>query len=101
MIRRDVIYLIAEDPARHGVFDAPAEDPRMVYCEVRSIGMNEFYKAAEAGLAPSVAFVLADRAEYQGERRLTWHGRPYQIIRTFTDGIKIEIYAEEAKEWTS
>ena len=73
----------------------------MVYCEVRSIGMNEFYKAAEAGLAPSVVFVLADTAEYKGERRLTWHGRPYQIIRTFTDGIKIELYAEEVKAWAT
>lgn len=98
MIRADVIYLIAEDPARRGVFDAKDDTGRMVYCEVRSIGMSEFYKAAETGLAPTVAFILTDVAEYQNERRLTWQGRPYQIVRTYVDGIKIELYAEEVKQ---
>lgn len=97
MLRCDVIYLIAEDPARRGVFDDSENTERMVYCEVRSIGMTEFYKAKETGLAPSVAFILADEAEYQGERLLKWQGRTYQIVRTYIDGIRIEIYCEEAK----
>lgn len=97
MVRMDVIYFQTEGSAKRGVFDSPTIIQRMVYAEVRSIGMNEFYRAKEAGISPSVAFVLADAAEYQGERRLIWGSRTYEIVRTYVDGIKIELYAEEAK----
>lgn len=98
MLRADVIYLIAEDPARRGVFDAAEPTEKQRLCVVRSVGMNEFYKAAEAGLAPTVCFILADFADYAGERLLRWGDRRYQIVRTYVDGTRVELYAEEVKQ---
>ena len=93
---QDVIYLIAEDPAAHGIFDAPTETKRMVYCGVRSVGLSEFYRAMEQDLHPSFVFVLEDFAEYGGEKICEYKGTRYRIIRTYTTGGRIELTVEEA-----
>lgn len=96
MMLQDVLYLIAEDPAAHGIFDAPTETRRMVYCTVRSVGMQEFYRAMEQALHPTYVFILADHAEYQDEKICEWKGTRYRIIRTYTTGGRIELTVEEA-----
>lgn len=102
MNRSDVLYLVAENPAAHGVFDKPTETARKVFCTVRSVGWNEFYTAKQNGLAPSIVFVLADYAEYKGEKIALWtpHGaeaqQRYRIIRTYTNNQTIELVCEEA-----
>lgn len=97
MIRDDVLYLVAEDPAAHGVFDEPVETQRMVYCTVSSVSRNEFYRAREFDLEPSLVFILSDFIEYQGEKIAVFHGKRYQIIRTYVSGSSIELVCEEAK----
>ena len=97
MIKDDVLYLISEDPAAHGVFDEPVETRRMVYCTVSSVGRNEFYRAREYGLEPELVFILSDQIEYQGEKLAVYHGKRYQIIRTYVSGSSIELTCEEAK----
>lgn len=98
MLRADVVYLISQTPGKHGVFDPPtAETERMVYCTVRSVGMSEFYKAKEYGLAPEYVFELADFADYEGERIVEYNNVRYEVIRTYVDGLKIEITVQEAK----
>lgn len=103
MIRADVIYLLAENPGTHGVFDKPTYTERMVYCTVRSVGMSEFYRAHEQGLEPSIVFVLTDYADYNGERLIRWgekdKARYFSVIRTYIDGQSIEITCEEAKAY--
>lgn len=101
-MRADVLYLVAESPADHGVFDKPTETSRKVFCTVRSVGMNEFYRAKENGLSPSIVFVLADYAEYKGEK-VALYTPPgsetqsrYRIIRTYTNQQTIELVCEEA-----
>lgn len=96
MINCDVIYLISEDPAAHGIFDPPAETARMVFCEVRSVSRYEFWRAKENGATPTFVFRLSDRLEYQGEKILTYQGERYRVVRTYVDGYAIEITAEPA-----
>ena len=101
MMRSDVLYLVAEEPSAHGVFDKPTETPRKVFCTVRSVGMSEFYRAKENDLFPSIVFVLADYAEYKGEK-IALYTPPggtqqrYRIIRTYVDNQSIELVCEEA-----
>lgn len=100
MVRSDICYLVAEDPAAHGIFDKPEEAPRMVFCDVRSVGQQEFYRAQANGLHPSVVFVMPF-VNYQGEKIVLWTpwGRAQQrfrVLRTYQDGDNVEITCEEA-----
>ena len=96
MIRQDVIDLIAETPVAHGIFDKSTETKRTVFCEVRSVGMTEYYRALEQDLHPEFVFVLADYAEYSNEKICEYHGKRYRIIRTYVDRQRIELTVEEA-----
>ena len=53
-----------------------------VYVMPRGVYQAEFYNAAQAGLHPSITFVLTNREDYHGERLLEFEGRLYNIIRT-------------------
>ena len=97
MRRSDVIYLVAEDPAAHGIFDRPAETQRMVFVTLKSVGMSEYYRALEQQLRPEVIFVLADYAEYQGEKIAVWNGKRYRIVRAYqNEQLGVELTVEEA-----
>lgn len=96
MLCEDVIYLIAESPAAHGVFDTRVETPRMVYCTIRSVTANEYYKAKEANIEPTFVFVLSDYSEYHGEKLLTYHDKRYRVVRTYVRDMEIELTVEEA-----
>lgn len=101
MIRDDVCYLVAESPEAHGIFDKPTEPPRMVYCSVRSVGRQEYYRAMENKLHPTIVFVLQDAIEYRGEKIVLWTPRGgaqtrYRVRRTYRDGDALEITCEEA-----
>lgn len=95
MVRADVIYLVAENPEAHGIFDAPTETPRMVYCTVRSVGFNEYYTALANGLNPTIVFRMAERTEYHGEKIVLWEGVRYRVVRTYIQGDGIELTCEE------
>ena len=53
-----------------------------VYVMPRGVYSAEFYNAAQAGLHPSITFVLTNRADYNGERLLEFEGKLYNVIRT-------------------
>lgn len=82
-----------------------------MYCTVRSVGYNEYYRAHEQGLEPSVIFALADYADYDGERLVRWGEKAttdgldwaqyYRIIRTYSDGKGIELTCEEAEAYAA
>jgi len=100
MIRADICYLVAENPAAHGIFDAPDETARMVLCTVRSVGQQEFYRAMANGLHPDIVFDMP-AVNYAGEKILLWarDGKTrqrYRVIRTYQDADKIELTCEEA-----
>lgn len=55
---------------------------KTVYVQPRGVFNSEFYNAAQLGLHPSVTFVLANKADYNGERLLEWESKLYNVIRT-------------------
>ena len=55
---------------------------RTVYVMPRGVYNAEFYNAAQAGLHPSITFVLANRADYNGEKLVEFEGVVYNVIRT-------------------
>ena len=53
-----------------------------VFVMPRGVYGSEFYNAAQAGLHPSITFVLANKADYNGERLIEWEGKSYNVIRS-------------------
>lgn len=93
----DIIYLIAESPETHGVYDKPETIERMVFVTVRSVGMRERYEAMAHDREPEYVFELADYAEYNAEKFCRYKGNVYSIIRTYIKGNRMELTAERSK----
>lgn len=91
MVRADVIYLVSESPEARGVFETAQRTKRMVFCEVRSVGMSEAYEAKGHDLSLEYVFDLSDYAEYNGEKIVEYNGVMYDVFRTYVNGQKIEI----------
>lgn len=96
MIRADIISLVSESPGAHGIFDPPTEEERTVFCVVTSVGYNEFYAAKAAGIEPSVVFSLTNSEDYAGEKIVMWNNVRYRVVRTYLNGMGIEITCELA-----
>ena len=54
---------------------------KQVYVQPRGIFNAEFYNAAQAGLHPTVTFVITNKADYSGEKLIEWEGKLYNVIR--------------------
>lgn len=72
----------------------PEETSREVYANMFSISATEFYNAALAGLRPSFSFEIYS-FEYDGETKLEYKGRTYNIIRVNLVGEKARLICEE------
>ena len=97
MMKANVVDLIAENPAAHGVGISAEETKRTVYCTIKSIGMQEAYQAMGQGLNPELKVVLAHAFEYGGEQICEVMGTRFHIIRTYiteTDGIELTLERE-------
>ena len=97
MMKANVVTLIREDPAAHGVGIEPTEIERTVYCTVKSIGMQEAYQAMGLGLSPELKVILAHDFEYMGEPIAELCGTRFRILRTYiteTDGIELTLQRE-------
>lgn len=55
----------------------------MVFAEMKSVGMKEFYQAQTAGRKPEIKFVITDYADYQGQEYLIHSDIRYHILRTY------------------
>ena len=55
---------------------------KQVYVTPRGVYNAEFYNAAQAGLHPSITFVMSNRADYDGEKLIEFEGTFYDVIRT-------------------
>jgi SPP1 family predicted phage head-tail adaptor len=68
--------------------------PREVFAKEKSVRQTEFYQAAAQGLLPVKVFEIR-YLEYREESKLTYEGRPYKIIRTFSgDEQMLELICE-------
>lgn len=83
MLRADTIILIGEDNLPRGKFSTPSETRSEVYCTIRGVGMNEVYQAMDRGLAPEITFRIANRCDYNEEKRLIWNSKEYKVIRVY------------------
>lgn len=90
----DVITLVSQS---RGVdrFGDPVitETKREVFAEVASVGQKEFYQAHAVGLQPEIKFTLTDYLDYDGELYVEHDGTRYKVLRTYRDGLRLEITA--------
>ena len=93
MIRDDVLYLVGESPAAHGIFDKPTETRRMVFCRVHSVTRSEFWRAFENGIEPELVFEISDYADYAGEKILIYNETRYRVVRTYVTHHAVELTA--------
>ena len=88
------ITLIGESFTKNDIGIAVASETRTdVFCSVRSVSRNDFYRAGEIGLALSYVFVT-NPVNYSGEQLLEYNGERYGIIRTYQPSLdRLELYA--------
>lgn len=74
-------------------------DWKEVYADVLSVTRVEFYSAAMASIKPTCVFVIADVDDYNEEQVISYDGKLYDVIRTFTshDSYRLEITAKLRK----
>ena len=53
-----------------------------VYVMPKGVYQAEYYNAGQLGIHPSITFVLANRADYNGQKLIEWNGVYYNVIRT-------------------
>ena len=92
----EVIKLLMEKPTELDKYgnDAPKYTAREVFADVRSIGMREFYSAAQTDYKPECTAVLADYRDYDGEPVVMWEDVPYHVIRAYRNGKQLELTLE-------
>jgi SPP1 family predicted phage head-tail adaptor len=77
---------------------------RNVFAEVLSIGQSEFYQAQATGLKPEIKFVIADFADYQNEKILSYKpfgaskAEDYTVLRTYRNKYNLEIVCKRGIE---
>lgn len=52
-----------------------------VFVQPRGVYQSEFYNAAQLGLKPSLTLFIANKADYNGQKVLTFEGKEYAVIR--------------------
>lgn len=67
--------------------------PRTVYADILSIGRQEFYDAARAGMKPEIKAVV-HAEDYRGEQVAEVSGRRYAVLRSYLTGSRTELYLE-------
>lgn len=79
----DVATLIANGTRSFDEYgnETISQKGREVYVQPRGIYASEFYNAAQTGLKPSITFVLTNRADYDEEKLIRYHGTLYEVIR--------------------
>lgn len=72
----------------------PTPRESTVLCELLSVGRQEFYNAAAAGLRPSLIFRI-HHYEYSGELKVRFQDQIYKVLRTYATGFEeIELSCE-------
>ena len=95
MICDDVIFLVAENPAAHGIFDAPTEPQTQVFCQVKSVRQSEFWRAQENGLTPRFVFTISEHEDYHDEKIVIFHGVRYRVLRSYVTAHAVELTVGE------
>lgn len=72
----------------------------VVFVQPRGVYASEFYNAAQLGLKPSITLYMTNRADYDGQKELTYEGRDYTVIRVDRNAQRdgISLICEERAE---
>ena len=68
---------------------------REIFCNVRSVTQNEFYRAAEQDLHPDIVLTVSTQADYNGEKMVIYNDKLYDVIRTYWTGDEVELTLTE------
>lgn len=84
----DEITLITEvqpeEKTNENGFDNPVqEEAATVFCNKRSVGQNEYYKAQQAGKQLELKIEI-HTADYAGETLVEFEGKRYSVLKTYT-----------------
>ena len=99
-----VIKLIKETYTVNQYGDSvPTQTERQIFADVRSISQSEFYQAEAVGLKPEIKFLIADFADYEGEKKLKYTPfggteEIYTVLRTYRNKINLEIVCKRGIE---
>lgn len=77
----DSLFLIKES-YNYDTNELVVENKKEIFCKVKSISRNEFYKASAGGFKPSLIFVIHS-FEYENEEKVEFDGIIYNVIRTY------------------
>lgn len=91
----DTVNLITETNTRdaYGVHRT-VKSSRRVYAQVDSVSADEFFDGGRNGLNPEYRFTIF-AGDYDGEKVLTYKGRPYGVYRTYNGANDMtELYCE-------
>lgn len=82
MFFKDVGYLCKEKKTldKHNRPKISYED-KMIYCNVKSIGLTEFYQAQSVGLKPELK-IEARLIDLDGATHFKYNNKLYKILRT-------------------
>ena len=69
-----------------------------VFAEVKSVSQSEYYTAAQSGFKPAFKMILADYYDYDEEDTVLYGGVLYHIIRTYRNGLQLELTVEKKIE---
>ena len=74
--------------------EVEVETETKLFCNIKSINQSEFYQAAQAGLRPSITFII-HLYEYEGQKKVKYKGLEYKVLRTYSSGFEeIELICE-------
>lgn len=78
-----IAFLMAQDQITYDAYgnEVITYTENMVYVKPTTIYASEFYAAAQAGMHPSISFVISNRADYAGEKLIKWNDKIYSVIR--------------------
>lgn len=54
-----------------------------VFCNILSIGTNEFYQAQTVGVKPEIKISIADYLDYNGQQEVLLDDYKYKVLRTY------------------
>ena len=97
MKRYDVVDLISESPAVHGVFEDPVQETTTAFVEVRSVSRSEWYSAQAQNIQADIVFVMTVDADYDGQKELMYHDEKYRVVRTYISDDGIELTCERSR----
>ena len=69
---------------------------REILARLGSIGMREFYAANASDFHPEAKFILADYLDYNNEKLVIYEGEPFRVLRTYRNGLELELTVERA-----